>query len=202
MRVNWPPTAVRTWQGALYSRSPEEDWIGEHDDAQEAAESRPLHELRGLVIGQVAEIEGLLLYIGSEVRARYTGPLPTRHKRRGAGGALKDLRMLLKVLQLDEQFSEKLERIWRVIQRRNRLVHGRIHVGFSRLSEQAPLESIITLLLENDPDDDQLQIGDDEDYECGEHELVKYLQGAHQALEAGLDIWESVDKILPERELR
>lgn len=110
--------------------------------------------------------------------------------------------MLLKVLQLDEQFSEKLECIWRVIRRRNRLVHGRIHVGFSRLSEQAPLESVITLLLENDPDDEQLRVSDDEDYECGEHELAKYLQDAHQALEAGLDIWESVDKILPERELR
>ncbi len=196
MRVNWPPIAVRTWQGALYSRSPEE-WTGEHDDELEAAESRRLHELRGLVIGQVAEIEGLLLHIGSAIRARYTGPLPTRHKRRGAGGALQDLRLLLKVLQLDEHLSEKLERIWQVIQRRNRLVHGTIHIGFSRLSEQAPLESVITLLFENDPDDAQPQIGDDEDYECDEHELKKYLQDAHQAPESGLDIWEIVDKILP-----
>ncbi len=41
------------------------------------------------------------------------------------------------------------------------------------------------------------QIGDDEDYECDEHELKKYLQDAHQAPESGLDIWEIVDKILP-----
>jgi len=200
MRVNWPSLAVRTWQGALYSRS-QEYWVGEHDDALEAAEGRPLHELRGIIIGQAAEIEGLLLYIGSEIRARHTEPLPKRHKRRGAGGALQDLRMLLKVLQLDEQLSGKLDHIGRVIQRRNRLVHGRIHVGFSRLSEQAPLEPVITLLFENDPDDDQPQAGDDEDYECGEAELTRYLQEAHQALEAGLDLWESVEQVLPEKEL-
>jgi hypothetical protein len=87
--------------------------------------------------------------------------------------------------------------ISRVIQRRNKLVHGRIYVGFSRLSEKAPLESVITLLFDNEANDNLLSASDDEDWEFGEFELKGYLEEAYLALEAGLDVWEQVDEALP-----
>jgi hypothetical protein len=205
MRIEWPPLAVRSWPGALDSRMPPDEYYDrDHDYVQEAAESRPLHELRGLVVGQVAEIEGLLLYIASTIRSQWAGPLPSRKKWRSAGGALHDLRRLLSSLALQDELAVELETIWKTIQRRNRLVHGRIHIGFSRVGEHAPLESVIYLLLENDEAEDTPQNRDsdtgeeqDEDIECGEHELQKYLGQAHQALEAALDIWVKVSELLP-----
>jgi hypothetical protein len=187
---------------------PDEYYDLDHDYVQEAIESRPLHELRGLVVGQVAEIEGFLLYIASTIRSQWTGPLPSRKKRRSAGGALNDLRRLLSSLALQDELATELETIWKIIERRNRLVHGRIHIGFSRAGEHAPLESVIYLLLENDEADDVSQNrdsdsgeeeeeDDDEDIECGEHELQKYLGQAHRALEAALDIWLKVSEVLP-----
>lgn len=219
MSVRWPPLAVRTWQGALNSRDPEyREFDYEHE--VEAIESRRLHELRGLVVGQVAELESLLLHITSEIRARYSGPLPVRSKRRGAGGALSDLRSLLKTMLLGDELAEELETIGLVIRRRNWLVHGRIHVGLSQLGPHAPLEPVISLLFENDEDDthrsennhegenEPLSNGmaedeerededEDEDVELGEFELTKYLNEAYIGLEAALDIWEKVDDALP-----
>ena len=152
MSVRWPPLTVRTWQGALNSRDPEYREF-DHEHEVEAEESKRLHELRGLVIGQVAELESLLLYITSEIRARYGGPLPVRPKRRGAGGALSDLRSLLKAMLFGDELAEELETIKLVIQRRNWLVHGRIKVHLSQLGPEAPLEPVVYLLLENDEDD-------------------------------------------------
>jgi hypothetical protein len=217
MSVRWPPLAVRTWQGALNSRDPEyREFDYEHE--VEAVESRRLHELRGLVVGQVAELESLLLHISSEIRAHYGGPLPVRPKRRGAGGALSDLRNLLKTIFLGDALAEELETIGLVIRRRNWLVHGRIHVGLSQLGPHAPLEPVISLLFENDEDDthrsennhgdqneplssemaeDEQREDEDEDVELGEFELKKYLNEAYIGLEVALDIWERVDEALP-----
>lgn len=212
MSVRWPPLAVRTWQGALNSRDPEyREFVYENE--VEAAESKHLHELRGLVVGQVAELESLLLYITSEIRARYNGSLPVRPRRRGAGGALSDLRSLFKVMPFDEELAKELDTIRLVIQRRNRLVHGRISVHLSQLGPEAPLEPVLYLLVENDEDDtprseinhenDLLSNGttedegrEEEDLELGEFELKKYLNEAYIALEAALDIWEKVDEAL------
>jgi hypothetical protein len=218
MNVNWPPLVVRSWQGALYDRSPR-NWIDwDHDPVQEAIISRRLHELRGLVVGQVAEIESLLLHIASETRDRYIGTLPVRQKRKGAGGALSDLRRLLPALTLGDELAGQLDKIGQVIDRRNRLVHGRIHIGFSRLGPQAPLEPVIYLLFENDGDDtlptsdnDESENGpvsngdsndeenEMEDVELDEFALKKYLNEAYVAMDAAIDIWERVDEGLPER---
>lgn len=217
MNINWPPQVVRSWQGALYDRSPRDGIDWDHDPVQEAIISRRLHELRGLVVGQVAEIESLLLHITSEIRDRHTGRLPARQKRKGAGGALSDLRMLLRVLTLDGELAGQLEKIGRIIDRRNRLMHGRIHIGFSRLGPQAPLEPVIYLLFENDGDDTLASCNNDEsgngavstfdpdgeddfeDLELDEFALNSYLNEAYIALDAALDIWEKVDEALPER---
>ena len=63
MHEYWPPLVVRRWQGVLYSRNPDDWFDWDHDPIEEAVISRRLHELRGLVVGQVAEIESLLLHI-------------------------------------------------------------------------------------------------------------------------------------------
>ncbi len=55
----WPELTVRSWQGVLARRDPEwRSW--DDDDYEEASEGRRLHELRGLIMAQVAEIEDLL----------------------------------------------------------------------------------------------------------------------------------------------
>ena len=137
MNEYWPPLVVRRWQEILYSRDPDDWFDRDHDPIAEAVISRPLHELRGLVVGQVAEIESLLLHVAQEIRDRYMRTLPGRQKRKGAGGALQDVRKLLTALALEDGLSAELEKIGRVIDRRNRLVHGIIHIGFGRLGPQA-----------------------------------------------------------------
>jgi hypothetical protein len=217
MNEYWPPLVVRRWQEILYSRNPDDWFDRDHDPIEEAVISRPLHELRGLIVGQVAEIESLLLHVAQEIRDRHTGTLPGRQKRKGAGGALQDVRKLLAALALEDELSAELERTGRVIDRRNRLVHGVIHIGFSRLDPQAPLEPVISLLFENDSNEAML-VGDhgiansaespdagdeedeaEEDYDLGEFELKKYLNEAYDALDAGLTILSRVDDVLPER---
>ena len=150
MSVKWPPLVVRSWQGILYGRDREsfEGW--DHDPEEEATISRRMHELRGLVVGQVAEIESALLDIASEIRGRHPEPLPNRQKRKGAGGALNDVRKLLPTLSVGDGLARELALIDQVIRRRNRLMHARIHVGFIRLGPRSGLEPVIYLLLEND----------------------------------------------------
>jgi hypothetical protein len=213
MSEYWPPLVVRRWQGVLYSKSPDAQFDWDHDPIEEAVISRRLHELRGLVVGQVAEVESLLLHIAQETRDRYPGTLPMRQKGKGAGGALQDVGKLLATLGLGDELSGELERIGRVIRQRNRLVHGVIHIGFSRLGPHAPLEPVIYLLFENDGSEAPLPVDqhgiagppgpgdadDEEDVELDEVALKKYLNRAYDALAAGLVILERVDGELPER---
>jgi hypothetical protein len=133
---------------------------------------------------------------------------------------LQDVRKLLAALKLEDELSAELEKIGRVIDRRNRLVHGVIHIGFSRLGPQAPLEPVIYLLFENDGNEAPLPVDDhgvansaesrdagdeeeeaeeEEDVELDEFELKKYLNEAYDALDAGLAILARVDGALPER---
>jgi hypothetical protein len=109
MNEYWPPLVVRRWQGILHSRNLDNWFDWDHDPIEEAVISRPLHELRGLVVGQVAEIESLLLHVAQEMRDRYMGTLPGRQKRKGAGGALQDVRKLLAALALEDELSAELE---------------------------------------------------------------------------------------------
>jgi hypothetical protein len=98
-------------------------------------------------------------------------------------------------------------------------VHGVIHIGFSRLGPQAPLEPGIYLLFENDGNEAPLPVNDhgaansaesrdawdeekeeaEEDVELDEFALKKYLNDAYDALDAGLAILARVDGVLPER---
>jgi len=229
MSVKWPPLVVRTWQGVLHGRDRENFFDWDHDPEQEATISRRMHELRGLVVGQVAEIESALLDIASEIRDRHPGPLPNRQKQKGAGGALNDVRKLLPTLLVDDGLARELALIDQVIRRRNKLMHARIHVGFSRLGPHSGLEPVIYLLHENDAaeasiaqgvyshtneasfaqdsqeegDDDESDLPEDEmEYgQIGEFGLERYLEEAYAALEAAVDIWQKVDQMLPERNI-
>src|SRR5580692_9257966 len=127
MSVRWPPLVVRNWREVLYGRS--KDYFSEdHDPIQEASIARRMHELRGLVVGQVAEIEAALLDIALEIRDRYPDPLPSRRRQKGAGGALNDVGILLSTLSIDERLAQELALIDRVIRRRNKLIHATIRV--------------------------------------------------------------------------
>lgn len=133
-----------------------------------------------------------------------------------------DVRRLLAALPVGDEFAEELEKIGRIIDRRNRLVHGVIHIGFGRLGDhdRAPLEPVIYLLFENDGDEappsvadqrtavspelsdpwDEVEEGElDEDVELDEFALEKYLNEAYEALDAGLVILAGIDGVLPER---
>ena len=228
MSAKWPPLVVRSWYGVLYERDREYSFDLDYDPEQEATISRRMHEIRGLVVGQVAEIESALLGIASEIRARHPGPLPNRPKRMGAGGALNDVRKLLPVLSVNDNLARELALIEEVIRRRNKLIHARIHVGFSRLGPHSGLEPVIYLLQENDaveadisqrvdggtirdssvPDlQEETDEGEEFDLpedememgQIGELSLEKYLEEAYAALEAAVDIWQKVDQVLPER---
>lgn len=55
---DWPPLSVRDWRSVLAQRDP--DWgpqEGDFDGILAARESRRIHELRGVIVGLVAEIE-------------------------------------------------------------------------------------------------------------------------------------------------
>ena len=227
MSVKWPPLVVRSWRGVLSERDREyHDW--DHDPIQEAVISQRMHELRGLVVGQVAEIESALLDVASKIRHRHPGPLPNRQKRVGAGGALYDVRTLLPMLSVGSELTGELALIDQVIRRRNKLMHARINVGFSQLGPHSGLEPVIYLLQENDatevnnsqgvdagntngrssvPDfqegvgDDEFDLPEDEmeNGQIGESGLEEYLEEAYAALEAAVNIWQKVDQVLPDR---
>jgi hypothetical protein len=189
---------VRSWRGSLERR---ESYLKvydanfDHDYDQEAVEARILHELRGVIVGQVAEIENLLLVIVDDIDKHISAYEPRRRSRTGAGAALAEVRKRLKELGLEGQFADQLDTIQIVIRRRNSLVHGTIHIGFSRVHPDAPLESVIYLLFENgEPDTRPLSLRlEDGDPECDERQLLGYLEDAYIALESGIDIWEGVE---------
>lgn len=152
MKINWPPFVVRGWRGALYNRDSE--WYDDDiDDVQEAIDARPLHELRGIIIGQAAEIESLLISLAASVDERLPSRQSGRQRRLGAGGALIEVRKRLEAMGLADQLARQLNVIQIVIRRRNSLVHGTIRVGFSRQGPEGRLESVTVLLIENNGPD-------------------------------------------------
>src|ERR687887_1254948 len=67
----WPELTVRGWRGVLARRQPDwGSWDDDDDLVGEAREAIRLHELRGLVMAQVAEIEDLLRFIVVEAGTR------------------------------------------------------------------------------------------------------------------------------------
>ena len=176
----------------------------DYDCIEAAKESRRLHELRGLVIGQVAEIEALLLYISSRIRGRCSpGKVPERRgKMRGAGNVLKDVEVLLGVIGLGHDLAEHVECIRRTIRRRNDIVHATVHIGFAYVQFNDSRNSVICLLMDNNqigqPSGEVKQYEtEEEDCDFDEVKLERQLADAYDALDRCVDIWVRIDSSLP-----
>lgn len=212
----WPDLSVRTWRGVLSSREPHEWDDGEHNYAVEAEFARHLHELRGLMMAQVAEIEDLLRTVLREADERlpgWDGKEPRKKKpRKGeeeddekvkerkitTGGALRLIKILLEKLEPNHRLGTSVEKVDAVIKRRNRLVHSRVHVGTSRLGPGALDEPVIALLIDHDATRQAPETENDSlDGDIGEQELTLEIFNAYEALEAAVDIWQAVDGKLP-----
>jgi hypothetical protein len=204
---DWPPVSVRNWRAVLAMRDP--DWgklAEDYDDTAAAAESRRLHELRGVIIGQVAEIENLLLYIASQIRERSTGDVPPRRRgQRGAGKMLDDVEILLEATGLKSEFAAHIQCIRQTIRQRNAIVHAVIYVGFSYIPFDDSRSSVIVLLFDNDGTQGSGRTVDEEQNiidEIDEIELEHQLDRSHDALDKCVDIWIRVNDTLPQMELQ
>lgn len=200
----WPPLTVRAWQGMFALRNHE--WgtdEGYYDDVSAASLSRRLHELRGVIIGQVAEIEALMIYISTQIHNRFReSKLPARRPRSGAGAILRHVQDLLDRMGLKGDLEEKIQNIKRTIDRRNKIVHATIHVGYAHVNFTGTWDPVIVLLLDNEDKSNQAKASDDladgfEDPELDETRLELQLAEAYEALDACLDIWETVNARLP-----
>jgi hypothetical protein len=204
----WPNLTVRSWVGVLARRDP--DWrSSDDDDPEEALEARRIHELRGLVMAQVAEIEDLLRFVLVEAGSRTNRTSRSlRLHRPTAGAALKRVESLLEEIGLAERFRHHITQMESTIHRRNKLVHATVKVGFSQMGEYGPHVPVIVLLMTRDEqwpeqlassrsahDDEQTKHQDTDAID--ESDLEDDLRKAYEALEAAIDIWEAVDRELP-----
>lgn len=192
----------------------------DYDGIEAAGESRHMHELRGLIVGQVAEIENLLIHIADQIRARTPGVShPARQRRRGAGKILDDVEGLLRVLDMEGEFEASIQKISQTIRDRNAIVHAVISIGFSDMGLYGRM-SVISILFDNDPAKGPEASETWETHECENTEecphdmedlldfsweidelrLERQLNDAYDALEKCVDIWMRVDEILPQPE--
>jgi hypothetical protein len=186
----WPELTVRSWQGVLARRDP--DWSGwADDDYAEATDARRLHELRGLVMAQVAEIEDLLKELLKKADELQPMVKVDKNRRLPTGVTLNRLEALLKSWNLLGDLGGQIGTVRRAIKRRNALVHARVHIGFSLQGEYGPREPVIALLFSNDPDEGASGIN--------EFELERELGLAHAALDAAVDIWQCTDDYISQR---
>ena len=211
---DWPPLSVRRWQQVLAMRDPSWGWQAEdYDDISGAAESRRMHELRGVIVGQVAEIENLLIFIADQIRARVTEiPQPAKQGRRPVGQVLASMESQLRALGLEEEFAASIKQIRQTISERNAIVHAVIQIGYSDLGAGGR-DSVISILWDNNEIKRPGKIHECENFEecphdledfydwswdISEFRLEKQLSGAYEALGKCIDIWMRLDEILPE----
>jgi hypothetical protein len=189
-----------------------------YDDLNGAEESRRMHELIGLIVGQVAEIENLLIYIADQIRVRTTAlPRPARQRRHGAGNILSDVESQLRALELEGEFETSIRDIRQTINERNAIVHAVIQIGYSDMGEHGPRVSVISILWDNNgsspsgvdawethPCEDRENCPHFEEdfidwsWDISEFRLERQLNSAYDALEKCVDIWMRVDKLLPQ----
>ena len=206
----WPPLSVRDWQSVLAQREP--DFGSEDEDFDgilAASASRRIHELRGVIVGQVAEIENLLLYISKQVSERYgSGDLSNRRVRGTAGTVLAHVEVILQTLGLGDEFENHLKVIKETIKRRNAVVHAVVLVGISYCQFNDSREPMLILIKDNDEkrwearleaatDLDPWQTEEMFSGDISEIDLERQLDQAYEALERCLDIWVRVDQLLP-----
>lgn len=183
----WPELGIRRWGDVLVRRHPEVDYIDEDDSYAESRESHRIHELRGLIMAQVAEIEDLLYWLVNNYLPLFK-PLTPRQieslKKVPAGALLKHAGEVLAILELEAEFVRQVAEVEKAIRRRNVLVHATVHVGFSYSSFRDQHEAVIVLLTSK-----VSGVGTEE---IGELELEQDIRQAYIALDAAVDIWEAV----------
>jgi hypothetical protein len=207
----WPPLSVRDWRSVLAQRDP--DWGSLEDDRDcilAAHESRRIHELRGVIVGQVAEIENLLLHIAAQVRERSdSDELRNRQVHGPAGAVLGQVVNLLKSLGHEIEFEDKLESIRETIISRNAIVHAVVDVGISYCLFNDSREVTIIGIRDNDKDKYEKRLTTAAELDPWEHDemipwdiseadLERQLARAYKALDDCIDIWVRVDEILPD----
>lgn len=215
----WPPLSVRGWPSALGMR--DADWGSaseDYDDVASAEESRRLHELRGLIVGQVAEIENLLIHIADQILSRtpVVASRPVTQRQYGAGRILAVVENQLRALGLSGEFEDSIKDIRQTIRDRNDIVHAVIRIGFSDVGEHGPRVSVISILQDNNqaiqPEADVTRENhgcegaaecphDIEDlldfsWDISEPRLEQQLNNAYSALEKCIDIWVRVNQVL------
>jgi hypothetical protein len=207
---DWPPLSVRDWRSVLARRDP--DWgseEGDFDGISAAHESRRIHELRGVMVGQVAEIENLLLHISAEMTKRSNSEEIRNRRARGPVGAvLAHVEKQLETLGLGAEFEGHLVVIRDVIANRNMIVHAVVDVGFAYVPFTNSRDCVLILLRDNDDDKWQKRLEGTAELESWETnkmipwditevDLERQLTRAYEALDKCLDIWVRVDEILP-----
>jgi len=205
----WPPLSVRGWQAVLAQREP--DWGSEEDDRDgilAARESRRIHELRGVIVGQVAEIESLLLHISAQVRERAnTDGLGNRPVRGPAGAVLAHVGNILKILDLEGEFEDHLRVVRETIVNRNAIVHAVVDVQFSLSPFNGSRECVLIGIRDNDDGRWEQQLESATEWETWANDVMipwdispidleRRLAQAYTALDKCIDIWVRVRETL------
>jgi hypothetical protein len=207
----WPPHSVRDWQAVLAQREP--GWgseVEDFDGIYAACESRRIHELRGVIVGQVAEIENLLLHISAQVRERSNSSERRNRRVRGpAGAVLTHVENTLKTLGLESEFEGHLEAVRETISNRNAIVHAVVDVGFSYSPFNDSRECVLIGIRDNDKDKWEERLESATEFETWENDVMipwdiseidleRQLAKAYKALDKCIDIWIRVNEVLPD----
>ena len=207
----WPPLSVRDWKAVLAQRDP--DWGSQEEDFDgilASYQSRRIHELRGVIVGQVAEIENLLLHISAQVGERSNSDeLHNRRARGPAGAVLAHVENLIRTLDLEREFEDHLKTVRETIANRNAIVHAVVDVGFSYSQFNDSREPVLIGIRDNDKDKwkerlesatelDPWETGEMIPWDISEIDLERQLAQAYKALDKCVDIWIRVNEILSE----
>jgi hypothetical protein len=204
----WPDLSVRPWRGVLAERLPRDDFyeMGGEDFLLEAAEARRLHELRGLFLAQVSEVEDLMIHVVDCVHDKRPDLIDGPHKKVVLSRALTIVRDVMKKLSADKVAESQFAMLYWMIARRNQLVHARVAVGYSQVGPDAPREPVIALLQEIQPGQNPVPWNDAPKLEecrnpgdfgwtgggdeIGEYDLEVDLRRLYVCLDAAVDIYE------------
>jgi len=210
----WPDLSVRSWRGALFERTQQEPYC--EDDASdhllEAGDTRRIHELRGLFLAQVSEVEDLMVHIvkyASEKRPDLFGEPPKKNLLSKALAAVKGI---AETLGLGIMAEERFPMLFWMIARRNQLVHARVVVGYSQLGPNAPREAVIVFLQEIQPGSNEIPWDDapkidgyrnpgdfgwsGDDDQIDEYYLMVDLRRLYVCLDASIEIYVAVQRQL------
>jgi hypothetical protein len=201
----WPAMTVHDWNTAWAKRDPE--WgaeEGDRDGIDTASETKRLHELRGVIIGQVAEIESLLLHMTSKIERKLPEISVSRgYRNRGTGAVLQALEEQLRQLGIAAELHNQFVAVRNCIRERNNIVHATVRIHYSWDPFSGGRAAVLEIWLDNKgidkvPVENEDGEGDSSYFERSTIDLERQLAGAYDALERCIDIWERVESALAE----